>query len=101
MWCTVGLNTQCPQRPQAADAQHNLLPNALVDIATVQLVGDLAVLRQRVLRNVRIQQKQLHPADVDVPDLDEDFAAGKHHADHDVFARLLRRTGAPAACRSR
>ena len=42
MWNTVGFRSHCLQRPQSADAQHDFLPNALVQVAAIQLIGDIA-----------------------------------------------------------
>ena len=39
-----GLEVQRLQRAQAADAEHDLLADARVDVAAVQRIGDVAVL---------------------------------------------------------
>ena len=50
MWKTVGLRPSACKRAHAADAEHDLLPDARVDVAAVERIGDVAVLRQHVLR---------------------------------------------------
>ncbi len=60
------------QRSQTADPQHDLLSDARVDVAAVERIGDITVGRVRIFGDVGIEQVQLHPPDVDVPDLDPD-----------------------------
>ena len=62
MWNTVGVRPIAFERPHAADAQHDLLPDARIDVAAVERVGDVAVLRQHILRDVGVEQVELDPA---------------------------------------
>ena len=71
------LQPQRLQRPQAADAQHNLLADAHVVVAAVQRIGNAAVLGPFVLGDVGIQQVQLHPPDFHQPDLDPHHPRGQ------------------------
>ena len=71
-----GAEPQLLERAQAADAQHDFLADALVIVAAIKLIGDLAMLGCGVLRDVAIEQVELHAAHVDAPDLQEHFDAG-------------------------
>jgi len=42
-----GLDSQRLQRPHAADAEDDLLADARMDVAAIQAVGDVAVVRSR------------------------------------------------------
>ena len=59
----MGSNAQLLERAQAADAEHDLLADALVDIAAIELVGDVAVLAGPVLRDVGVEQVERDAAD--------------------------------------
>jgi hypothetical protein len=48
------LDAQFLQSAQSAYSQHDFLPDALMNIAPVELIGNLAVLGRLVLRNVCI-----------------------------------------------
>ena len=52
------------QGAQPADAQNDLLQDARLVVSSVEARGDLAVLGA-VLRNVRVQEKQRNPSDLD------------------------------------
>ena len=67
-----GVQAHRLQGAHAADAQHDFLPDARVDVAAVELVGDVAVLRQEVFRNVGVEQVERDAADLDLPDLDRE-----------------------------
>ncbi len=56
------------QSPVTTDAQHNLLFDAHLQTATVQLVGDVPVV-WAVGRNIRIQQVKRYAAYLDPPHL--------------------------------
>ena len=58
MWKTVGFRPMAFERAHAADAQHDLLADARIVIAAVERIGDVAILRQHVFRDVGIQQVQ-------------------------------------------
>ena len=70
---------ECFQGAQPANAENNLLPDARVVIATVELIGDGPVFRSRVLGNVGIEQNELHAAHVQKPDLDLHRTGGHVH----------------------
>ena len=71
-----GLQTHGLERAHAADAQHDLLPDARIVVAAVERIGDVAVLRQHVFRDVGIQQVQRDAPHLQLPHLDEDIARG-------------------------
>ena len=75
------LEFQCFQCPQAADAEHDLLPHARVDVAAVKRVRDVAMFVARVFRDVRVEQIQLHSPDGDPPNLDVHHAGGQPDLD--------------------
>ena len=100
MWNTVGLRPIALQRAHAADAQHDLLADARVDVAAVERIGDVAILRQHVLRNVGVEQVQRDAADVELPDLDVDVAGGQLHGDLQIVAVGVFH-GSAAGCRNR
>ena len=58
-----GVESQGFEGAQAADAEDDFLANALVIVAAVELVGDLAMLADGVLRDVAVEQVELHAAD--------------------------------------
>ena len=66
-----GLQAQGLQYPVAPNAQHNLLTDAHVRAPAVELVGDVPILGARVLRYVRVQQIEGHPAHLRSPHLGE------------------------------
>jgi hypothetical protein len=61
------------QRPDPADAEQCVLPQPHRGIADVEARGDPTVGRA-VLRAVRVEEQQRHPAHVDAPDLGDDLA---------------------------
>ncbi len=71
-----GGETERPDGPHAADAQDQLLVEAHLTTADVQDVGDRPV-GFRVLRHIRIEQEDRHPADLGDPDRDEQVASGQ------------------------
>jgi hypothetical protein len=62
------LQPQRLQRAQAADSQDDFLTNTGVTVTAVKLIGDLAMIGAAVLRNIGIEQVQLHPPGIDPPD---------------------------------
>ena len=86
MWKTVGLQAHGLQRAHAADAQHDLLPDARIVVAAVERIGDVAVLRQNVFRDVGIEQVERDAAHVQLPDLDAHVAGGQLHVHFQVLA---------------
>jgi hypothetical protein len=73
-----GLDAEHRQGPDSPDPQEDLLPEAHVAVAAVQIFGDAAVLCGVGLQ-IRIQQVQGHPADLGPPDLRPELPPGKLH----------------------
>ncbi len=69
------------ERPKTADAQHDFLPNARVVVAAVELVGNGAIFRTEIFRDVGIEENQAHPAHIQQPDFDLDRAIGEIYLD--------------------
>ena len=73
--------------PHPADADEDLLPDALVLVAAVEPVGDAAQVRL-VLLDVGVEQQQRHPPDGRLPHPHAERAAGGHRdLDEDGLAR--------------
>jgi hypothetical protein len=85
-----GLDPQGLQGAHAADAQDDLLLDAGVLVAAIELVGDVAVLRP-VGGQVGIQQAEADVADAGLPDLHFHPAAGQLDEDVDLLALLVHR----------
>ena len=62
-----GLDAAGGERLDAADAEQDLLAQAVLAVAAVEAVGDRA-LGRRVGLHVGVEQQQLDPADVDAPE---------------------------------
>ena len=73
---TAGVEAERPERPDAADAQDQLLVEAHLAAADVQDVRDRAV-RVVVVGDVRVQQQDRHAADLDEPHGGVQIAAGQ------------------------
>src|SRR5262249_13424785 len=71
-----GFETHRFQCPHAADTQNDLLPDARVDVAAVERVGDIAILGQHVLGDVRVHQVERNAAHFQLPNLNENVASG-------------------------
>src|SRR5665213_2322806 len=84
-----GAEAQRLKRAQAADAEHNLLLDALVIVAAIEMIGDLAILRRSVLRGVAVDKVELDAAHVDAPDLQEHLDAAEIDADQQLAAVWL------------
>ena len=82
----MGFEPHCLQRAHAADAQHDLLADACIDVAAVEGIGDVAILRQHVLGDVGVEQVERDAADVELPDLNEDVSGGQFHGDLEIVA---------------
>ena len=81
------------QRADAADAEQQLLEQAVLGRAAVQPVGDVAE-RDRVVLDVGVEQQQRHPSDLRHPDARRELAVGgQRQADH---GRACRRPRAAA-----
>jgi hypothetical protein len=74
------------ERANAADAQNDLLLDPRVLIAAIQLGGDGPVLLP-VLWDVRVEQIQRDPPDLDAPDAQEHVAAGQGRGGDERLAR--------------
>ena len=81
VWKTCGVQAECSQGPDAADAEHDLLAQAVLDVAAVEAVGDAGGLAGCSRRHVGVEQVQRDPADVDAPDRDRDVLAADLEAD--------------------
>ena len=60
------VDVEGPQRPHAADAEHDLLPETVLFVAAVEAVGDGHGLG-RIAGDVRVEQVERDPPDVDAP----------------------------------
>src|SRR5215471_9373942 len=78
------------ERAQPSDAERDLLANALIKISAVELAGDVAVNRVRILRNVAVQKIKLHSPYVDPPNLQINRVAG-HRNIHQKLAAVRAR----------
>ena len=72
----MGLYPQGFERAHAADAEHDLLPDARIVIAAVELVGDAAIFGAGIFRRVGIEEQHSDAADVHGPDADDDGSGG-------------------------
>ena len=80
------LHAQLAQHTNTANAQHHFLLDAHFAIATVKLVGDVAI-GFAVVGEIGIEEIQNHMASAGVPDLCEHRAA-RHIDMHDHFAAV-------------
>src|SRR5258705_10715033 len=71
-----GFQTHRLKRAHAADSQHNFLADARVDVPAIERVSDVAILRQLVFGNIRIQEVEGDASYLDLPDLDVNIAGG-------------------------
>ena len=69
MWINAGLESERFERPKTSDAQDDFLANTRVVIAAIELVGNGAIFRAEIFRDVGIQENQADPADIQKPDL--------------------------------
>ena len=81
-----GLQSHRLQGAHAANPQHDFLADPRVDVAAIQGVGDVAILRQYVVRYVGIQQVHGDASDAELPDLNEHLAGGQFHRDLQILA---------------
>ena len=81
-----GLQTQGLQRAIAADAEQDLLADAHLAVAAVELVGDVAILRAGIGANVGVEQVERDAADLHPPDLRIDRVPARSHLDHQRLA---------------
>ena len=80
-----GLEAHRLQGAHAADAEHDLLADAGIDIAAVERIGDIAILRQNIFGDVGIEQIERDAAHVEPPDLNVDLAGGQPDGDLKVL----------------
>ena len=73
------------ERPDAADAEDDLLLHAVFDVAAVEVLGDVAVVAV-VFGEVCIEEVEGDAADVCLPDPDCDCAAGEFDGHTELFA---------------
>ena len=91
---TAGVDAERPQRPDAADAEHELLVEPHLAAADVEDVGDRAV-GVVVLGHVGVEQQHRHAADLGDPDRDGERRGRAARTVHRAAAR--RRVRRPAA----
>ena len=73
-WQTSRLEPERREQPPAADAEHELLHEAQIGAAAVELARDAAV-RGIVRRVVAVEQVELHPSDLHLPGAQPDGVA--------------------------
>ena len=82
------LDTQFAQGPDAADAQQNLLLEAVLPVAAVEVVGDLTVFFEVVLE-IGVQQEQVGASYLAFPDARRKRAAREGDGDGEPVALLV------------
>ena len=85
----LGLDAAGGERLDAADAEQDLLAQAVLVVAAVEAVGHVA-LGRRVLGHVGVEQQQRHPADLDAPERGVQDAARERHCDPQTPSRRAR-----------
>ncbi len=70
------VDAQRAERPHAADAEEDLLAQAVLGVAAVEAVGDAAQLG-RVLVDVGVEEVQRDPTDLRLPDAGDERGAGE------------------------
>ncbi len=88
MWRIVGQKPGLLERPQAADAEHDLLLEAHLVAPAVEAGGDLAV-RRLVLRKVRVEEEEGHAPDLG--ETDEQVDRPAREGDRDDRGAPVRR----------
>ncbi len=83
---TAGARPECPDRPDAADAEDQLLVEPHLATAHVQDVGDRTV-RLEVLGQVGVEEQHRHPADLGQPDRHVEFAVRAARRSRSAAAR--------------
>ena len=76
------------EHPHTADAEQDLLLEAVLDVAAVKGGGGVAVLLP-VLIEVCVKEIERDAADIDAPDAGVEVTAGHGHAHHDPVALLV------------
>ncbi len=72
-------NAEVTQRADTAQSQQQLLLQPVLPIASVEMVGNLTVLRN-VRLIVRVEEVQIRPSDSHLPDAGGDVTSRKSHA---------------------
>ena len=75
----LGVDAERAQGTDTADAEQDLLLQAVLPVATIKLMGDGTVLR-KVGLPVGIEQEQVGASDRHFPDTGDDIASGESHA---------------------
>src|SRR5262249_46689608 len=71
---------QSAECPDAANPQYHLLANPHVIVTAVELRGDVPIFRG-IFRDVRVQEIEWNPSDLNAPDTGPNFSAGKRDVD--------------------
>ena len=95
----LGVDAQRAKGSHTADAEDDLLAQAVLDVAAVQPVGDLCRESRALPRHRSVEQVQRDAADVDPPHLDVRHVAGEVDA-HRHAGRRDRQPGAVEAWES-
>src|SRR5262249_21939339 len=74
-------DAESPQCSHASDAEHDLLHDARFLVATIEVVGDVAIFGKGILLDVGIKEVDRYPSDIEPPDARPDSAAWKLHGD--------------------
>ena len=74
----VRLDSESSEHFHASNTQHDLLAHAHLEIAAVKLRGDAPVLRA-VLRNIGVEQIDVHATDAQFPHPGENFPIQNWH----------------------
>ena len=82
------VDTDAAQRPDAADAQDELLDDAGAQVAAVEPGGERAIFGG-VLGNVRVEEEHRDSSDLCLPDLQEHFAAWQLDANQHLAALAI------------
>ena len=90
----LGVDAERVEGPHAADAEEDLLAQAVLGVAAVEPVGDRRGARRVVRLDVGVEQVERHPADVGPPHPGDAAARRPGRPDADAVAR------ASAPCRS-
>ena len=85
VWNTWASIPSAVERPDAADAEQDLLPEPVLDVAAVEAVGDRPELGV-VLLDVGVEEVERHPPDVGPPHPGRQRCAGKIDGDGDALA---------------
>ena len=84
----LGLDTQHLEGADAADAKHDLLPEAHIQVTAIQLVGDVLVFTA-IGVDVGVQQVEPDLSHVCAPDLCVDVATGIGDGHQERLALLV------------